>query len=164
MTVTNGRRVTVGNSPLSSGQFQTDPRERETAPPAPETLHSPITASDAGPGWTSRAAGWLRGFFALPSPLAERAPAVEQILDYARNAPWTARTDGPLRAAGVAFCWLVAVPAVVALRVAEWPFTRPSRLLFTALTVKLLAELPPVEWFTDHIVKPGADWALWLFL
>jgi hypothetical protein len=143
---------------------QTRTPEHGTAREGAATLHSPITQSNDRWGWLRGLVLRVKGFLAMPSPLAERAPGIDQLLDYARNAPWTARYDGPMRFAGVAFCWLVAIPAVVGLRIAEWPFTRPARLLFTVLTVKFLSEVPPVEWVTDNVIKPGADFALWLFL
>ncbi|MEU1761653.1 hypothetical protein [Micromonospora sp. NPDC005652] len=100
----------------------------------------------------------------MTSPLGERAPAIRRIREYAQHGPWTARQDGPVRFLGVAFCWTVTIPAVIALRVAEWPFLRPSRFIFTAITVKCLSELPFVEAFVDTVIKPGVERALWLFL
>jgi len=167
VTVINGYRVTQGNCPpekLSAGEFQALTAERESGTEAARTLHSPLTHSDDSPGWVRRSAASVRDFFVMPSPLAERAPAVDQILDYARSAPWTARYDGPIRTGGVVFCRLVAIPAVVALRIAEWPFTRPSRLLFTVVTVKFLSFLPPVAWTVDHLIHPGVNLTLRIFL
>lgn len=160
VSVINGQKVTVGDSPLSGGEFQTGTVERETGGQASVTLHSPITLGDR---WRGVLAG-VKGWFSMLSPLAERAPAAEQLLEYARVAPWTGRRDGLVRFVGVAWCRLVAIPVIAGLRIAEWPFQRLSRFVFTAVTVKLCAELPPVRWVADHLIKPGVEYALWLFL
>lgn len=151
---------TVSNHPLSAGQSPAPAVERETAPETPETLHSPITKSDAGvERWQK-----VKAYLVMPSPLAERAPAVAQIKAYAEQAPWTAKADGPVRFAGILYCRLIAIPYIVWSRIREWIWQRPARLLVTAVTVKLLAQLPPAEWAVDHLVKPAVGFALWLFL
>ncbi|MBQ1064452.1 hypothetical protein [Micromonospora sp. C41] len=62
--------------------------------------------------------------------------------------------------------WLavVAIPAVAVARLFEWLLERPARFAVTVVTVKLLSTLPPVAWLVDHVLTPGADMALRVFL
>lgn len=160
-TTTNQPPVsTESNGPLSAGQSPAPAVERETAPDSPETLHSPITLRDAGVERWNR----FKTHFVMPSPLAEKAPAVQQLKAYAEQAPWTAKHDGPVRFAGILYCRCVAIPYTVWSRIREHIWQRPSRLIVTAVTVKLLTFLPPVAWTVDHLITPGVNAALWLFL
>ncbi|MFC6017821.1 hypothetical protein ACFP2T_16590 [Plantactinospora solaniradicis] len=109
---------------------------------------------------------WLartKGFWTPPAMLTERRPAAEQMRLYARRARYAPST-GPRRALGVAWCNCVAVPYVAWVRAREWVIERPARFVGAAITVKLLSELPPVEWAVDNVIKPGAAFALWLFV
>lgn len=96
--------------------------------------------------------------------LTERRPAAEQMRAYARRARYTEHLTGPRRALGVAWCNGVAIPYIAWSRTKEWVAERPARFLAVAVTTKLLSELPPVEWAVDNVIKPGAAFALWLFV
>lgn len=122
-------------------------------------LHSAIRSAITGRVWP-----WVADLLHPPAVLAEQAPAVAQIRRYAHQARWTDSTRGPVRAAGIAWCYLVAVPATVAARYGEWVWQRPARALVVAVTVKFLTYIPPVGWTVDRLVVPTIDAALRLFL
>ncbi|MEU6204610.1 hypothetical protein ABZ814_13595 [Micromonospora musae] len=112
-------------------------------------------------------ADWVRKFGAYctpPAMLTERRPALDQMRLYAERGRYSESLRGPLRAAGKAWLILVAAPALVVARTFEWLLERPARFAVTVVVVKLLSTLPPVGWLVDHVIKPGADVALWLFL
>lgn len=156
--------VTERNSALCSADLPGALPERETGESGPGTLHSAITEGDRGPLDTRE---WLRRFGAYctpPSPLTERRPSMEQMVEYARRARYTSNLHGPVRAVGVAWCYLVAIPAAVCSRFREWLWERPARAVTVLATVKLLTFLPPVAWGVEHVVEPTVRGALWLFL
>lgn len=162
--MTTTPNVTVGDSALRIAQPQGATPERGTSVPGPSALHSAITERHDRPV-DERA--WLARFGAYMTPpalLAEREPAVDEIREYARRAAYTPKTDGPVRAAGIAWCHAVAVPALVASRLWAWVWQRPARFLVVAATVKALSFLPPVAWAVDHLLVPVLDAAVWLFL
>ena len=127
-----------------------------TAGRQPSTLQSAITHGDG-------LVRWVRATFAPPSILTVQAPALQELREYARTAAY-AGPSGPIRAAGIAWCHLVATPVLVVSRLWAWTWQRPARAIVIAATVKALSELPPVEWAVDQLIKPGVDFALWLFL
>lgn len=148
--------VTVRNSALRNAESSaSDPGDPPRAQ-GPATLHSAITVS-------KRIGRRIGATFSLPHVLAERQPSAEEIRDYARTAAYAGET-GPRRALGLAWCHLVAVPTLVVSRVWAWTWQRPARAIVVTLTLKALSELGPVEWVADNVIKPGADFALWLFL
>jgi len=156
--------LTKRNSELGSSELQ-PPRPRRPSPrPRPETLHSEITESDKPKFDLSALAERARAFWTPPALLTERRSAAEQMRAYARRARYTPHLSGPRRALGIAWCDGVAVPYTAWSRTKEWAVERPARYLTIAGTVKALSELPPVEWAVDNVIKPGADFALWLFL
>lgn len=148
---TTQREGEVCNADLESPQAEGGAERTRGA-----TLHSAITVG-------SRAARWVRSEFTLPAVFSEQAPAVEEVRRYAREAAY-AGPSGPMRAAGVAWCHLAATPTLVVSRVWAWTWQRPARLIVIAGTTKCLAEIPAVEWAVDNLIKPGAGFALWLFL
>ncbi|MEV7267039.1 hypothetical protein AB0N38_26105 [Micromonospora aurantiaca] len=96
--------------------------------------------------------------------LTERRPAVDTMREYAHRGRYTSQLHGGVRALGIAWYRSVAIPALVAARVWEWLTERPARFLLVAVTVKALSFLPPVAWLVDHVIHPGADLALRVFL
>lgn len=104
-----------------------------------------------------------RAYWSPPPLLSVQPPTMETLTEYARTAAYTSRT-GPIRTAGVLWCYGIAAPALIGSRLWAWVWERPGRALATALTVKLLSYLPPLQWVTEHIIKPAADFALWLFI
>lgn len=158
------QNVTDRNSALCNAESADVPAERETARFRLSTLHSAITDRDDRP---VDSAAWIKRFgayFTPPAVLAEQAPAVDQIKAYAHRAAWTSRTDGPVRAVGIGWCYLIAIPMTVWSRIREWVWQRPARALVVLVTVKALTFLPPVGWLVDHLIKPAVRFALWLFL
>ncbi|MDM4721174.1 hypothetical protein QTQ03_28050 [Micromonospora sp. WMMA1363] len=110
---------------------------------------------------------WLSRFGAYCTPpalLTERRPALDTMRLYAERGRYTDSRRGLVRAFGRAWLALVAVPAVAAARLFEWLLERPARFGVAVVTVKLLSTLPPAVWLVDHVIHPGADLALWLFL
>lgn len=156
--------VTVGNSEVCTAEFDSLPSEREIGSGRPGSLHSAITDGDRRP-WSS--ADWIRRFGAYCTPpalLTERRPAVDTMREYAHRGRYTSQLHGAVRALGIAWCRGFAIPALVAARVWEWLTERPARFLLVAVTVKALSFLPPVAWLVDHVIHPGADVALRVFL
>lgn len=123
-----------------------------------------MTDSDRRP-FTS--ADWIAKFrdhFTPPELLTERRPALDTMREYAARGRYTEHLHGAVRALGKAWLVLVAAPALVAARLFEWLLERPGRFAVAVVVVKLLSTLPPVGWLVDHVITPGADRALWLFL
>ena len=138
--------------------------ERETALGGPGSLHSAMTDSDRRPFDT---AAWLAKFGAYCTPpplLTERRPALDTMRLYVQRGRYTDGLSGPRRALGLVWFRGVATPALVAARLWEWLTERPARFLVVALTVKFLSFLPPVAWTVDHVIHPGVDTALRVFL
>lgn len=152
--------VTDRNSAVCNADSTDVPAERVTSGSVRETLQSALDSAITDRAWWPYVADLLHP----PAVLAEQTPAVEQIRRYAHRGQWTASTSGPVRAAGVAWCYLVAIPATVGARYAEWVWQRPARLLVVAATVKALTCLPPIGWAVDHVIVPAVDAALRLFL
>jgi hypothetical protein len=156
--------VTDCNSAVCNADSAAIPSKRLTSGFSLATLqsalNSAITDRDRLAGWW----GYVADLLHPPAVLAEQAPAVDQLRRYAHHARWTSSEHGPVRAAGVAWCYLVAVPVTVAARVTEWVWHRPARALVVAATVKALTYLPPIGWAVDHLVIPTVDAALRLFL
>lgn len=156
--------VTQGEAALCNADSADLPAERETGPMDVETLHSAITDSGRRPFDT---AAWLARFGAYCTPpplLTERRPALDTMRVYATRGRYAPSLHGGVRALGLAWYRGVAAPSLVGARVWEWLTERPARFVVAAVTVKLLTYLPPVAWLVDHLIKPGADFALWLFL
>ncbi|MFG3639065.1 hypothetical protein ACGF3C_02175 [Micromonospora sp. NPDC047762] len=102
--------------------------------------------------------------FTPPPLLTERRPAVEQMRLYAQRGRYTESLHGAVRALGVAWYRGVAIPGLIGARLWEWLTERPARFLLVAATVKALSFLPPVAWLVDHLIHPGVDLALRIFL
>jgi len=156
--------VTQRETALCNADLPAGVAERDIGSDAPETLHSAMTDSDRRPFNT---AAWLAKFgayFTPPELLTERRPAVATMREYARRGRYSADLHGPVRRLGLIWVHLVATPAVAVARLWEWLLERPARFAVAVLTVKALSTLPPVAWTVDHVIKPGADMALWLFL
>ncbi|MCX5119196.1 hypothetical protein OG992_18585 [Micromonospora sp. NBC_00362] len=123
-----------------------------------------MTDSDRRPFDT---AAWLAKFkdnFTPPPLLTERRPAVDTMRLYAQRGRYTADVHGAVRALGIAWFRGVAVAGLVGARLWEWLTERPARFITVAVTVKLLSFLPPVAWTVDHLIHPGVDMALRIFL
>lgn len=169
MTVTDSRRkpspyprtevapaVTERRSETCNAGSQAAPVERETLAGKPTVLQSAITHG-------KRVAEGVRRCWKLPPLLTVQPPTIEQLDQYARHAAYTSKT-GARRACGIGWCYLVAVPNLVASRMWAALWERPGRILTVLLTVKLLSFTPPVAWAVDNIIVPVARGALWLIL
>lgn len=169
MTVTEQRRrpsptprtetppkVTERVTETCNAEAQVPAVERETAPSGPNLLQSAITHGERL---------WVRsrGYWTLPPLLTEHPPTADTITAYARRAGYTG-TTGPKRAAGILWAYSLAIPTLAASRLWAWTWERPGRLVTVAVTVKLLSFTPPFAWTVDHLIKPGVNAALWLFL
>lgn len=156
--------VTQRETALCNADSPDLPAERETTGPAAGTLHSAMTDSDREPFDTQ---AWLAKFgrhFTPPPLLTERRPAVDTMRLYAVRGRYTASLHGAVRALGLAWYRGIAIPGLVCARLWEWLTERPGRFVTVALTVKALSFLPPVAWTVDHLLHPGVDLALRVFL
>lgn len=156
--------VTPRNSELCTSELTAVPVERGTGEIDTETLHSAMTDSDRRPFDT---AAWLAKFgayFTPPQLLTERRPAVDTMRRYAERGRYTTNLYGPVRRLGLIWVHVVATPALVFARAWEWLLERPARFAVAVLVVKALSTLPPVAWTVDHLIHPGADMALRVFL
>lgn len=147
---------TESDSESSSAGVAGVSAERETASRTPRSLQSVITQGNRL--WEASRAYW-----SPPALLSVQPPTMETLADYARSAAYTSRV-GPVRAAGIAWCYLVAAPALIASRLWAWTLERPGRLLTVAVTTKLLSYTPPLQWATENLVKPTIDAAVWLLI
>lgn len=156
--------VTQRESALCNAQSLGVPSERETGLSGPESLHSAMTDSDRRPFDTAAWVEKFRGHFTPPELLAERRPALDTMRRYALRGRYTEDTAGWRRALGIAWYRGVAAPGLVLSRIWEWVTERPARFLVIAVTVKFLSFLPPVAWLVDHVIHPGSDLLLRVFL
>ncbi|PWR08555.1 hypothetical protein DKT68_15170 [Micromonospora acroterricola] len=156
--------VTQREAALCNADFPGGAAEREIDSTGAESLHSAITDGDDRPTTTGEWLARFGDYCTPPALLTERRPAVEQMRLYARRGRYTEQLHGPARRLGLIWLGAVAVPALVVARFAEWVLERPARCAVAVLTVKALSFLPPVVWLVDHVISPGADAALWLFL
>ncbi|MCZ7440797.1 hypothetical protein O7598_31115 [Micromonospora sp. WMMC241] len=154
----------MGKSEVCTAESAPGLSEREIGSGRPESLHSAITDGERRP-WSS--ADWLAKFgrhCTVPELLTERRPAVDTMREYALRGRYTSQLHGAVRALGIAWCRGVAIPGLVLARLGEHLTERPARFLLVAATVKALSFLPPVAWLVDHVIHPGADLALRVFL
>jgi hypothetical protein len=157
------KTVTDRNSAPCNAEFADRAGERPVPFTTPETLHPAITESNKPELDLRVLLDRTRAYWTPPRMLTERRPAAEQMRLYAKRARYAPST-GPRRALGIAWCNGVAVPYTAWSRTKEWIAERPARFLVVAITAKCLSELPPVEWAVDNVIKPGAAFALWLFV
>lgn len=136
------------------------PAERETAAHGPETLHSAVTNSDK---W-GRLLDQTLAYFTPPAILTDQPATIPDLSRYAHRGAWTARTDGPIRAAGIWWWRLAALPTTIACRTWEWIAQRPGRAIPIAVITKLLASTTPGNWVVHHLIAPLTRAAIWLFL
>lgn len=110
------------------------------------------------------AVGWLKAWIVPPNVLMEPPPAFSELAGYATRGAWTRSRDGFLR--GLAKLWLVvvALPAIVWLRLKEWVITRPSRALLAVVVWQLLIRSEPGAWLSDHVIRPYFHVLSWIFL
>lgn len=153
------KNTTVGNYAVCNADSSPATSGPVTSGDASRTLHSALRSAITDRVWP-----WVADLLHPPAVLAEQAPAVDQIRRYAHQGRWTTSTRGPVRAAGVAWCYLVAIPATVIARYAEWALQRPARALVVAVTVKALTAVPAVGWTADHLITPAVHAALRLAL
>lgn len=156
--------VTERETALCNAELPQGGPERETDAQMAGTLHPAMTDSDRKPFDTKAWRAKFGAYCTPPALLTERRPALDQMRLYAERGRYTEKLNGPVRRLGKAWLVLVAAPALVAARTFEWLLERPARVAVTVVVVKLLSTLPPVAWLVDHVIKPGADAALWLFL
>lgn len=143
--------VTERNSALGNAESAGAAKGPTTSGPSPKTLHSALTERYP---WLVGVARRAAEEFRLPSLFTEQAPAVQTLRRYAHDGLWTRKPDGLVRALGIAWCYGIGIPVTVYSRYREWLWQRPSRAIFGVLTMWLLAQLPPVAWSLDHLVKP----------
>lgn len=109
--------------------------------------------------WAATTAYWTP-----PALFIDRPASLTELAAYAKTAPWTAQTSGPLRAAGVWHYRLIGYPKTVVNRYSEWVWQRPMRLAAHLGGIKILASTGPGIWLVDHIVYPVAHFAGHVFL
>lgn len=160
MTVINGQKVTAGNSPLSTGESEGAPAERETGP-EDSTLHSErFTVRDRLVGWFERS----RDYWLPPNLLTNPPASFVELSAYAHRAGWTRRLDGPVRAAGIAYHRLVGLPVTVVCRYIEWICQRPGRLVPVYGVWKLFVSTGPGPAIADNVIRPCLAVAGWVLL
>ena len=155
--------VTDSDTALCNAELPQGTPERETGVDGTETLQPAITECDIRVGWRARVEKVV-GPLELPALLTEQRPAAETIVEYARRGMYTPKLTGPVRRGGIAWAYTAAIPVTVIARLTEWVFERFGRFITILVTVKALTFLPPVGWVADHLIKPAAHAALWLFL
>jgi hypothetical protein len=139
----------------------------DTSQPAPDetiTAGHSGTPSETGAatsdlGFRVRAtAAWhaTRTYWTPPAIFTDQPASLADLAAYARHAPWSHRTDGPLRAAGVGYYRLIGYPYTVVSRYREWIAQRPGRLLIALGGIKLATATGPGIWVVDHLIYPAA--------
>lgn len=165
--------------PTGAPSRPADPRPHLRAVPNPDTLQpetateentpsghvsaGQIVSDDANPGaGPLQIAGWRaavarsRDYWTPPAIHTDQPASMAELAAYARTAPWTAQTSGPLRTAGVIYGYGVAVPYTYTTRYREWVAQRPGRLLLHLGGIKLAAMTGPGIWLVDHLIYPAA--------
>lgn len=158
--------VTVGNSPVSSG-------ESETAPTAVDAEENGVEVSSLQPSLHSKVdtlreqvrSGLVavRAYVTPPSVLVERPASVAELSAYAHWGTWTAEA-GVLRNLGIAWYRLAGLPVTVICRYVEWIVQRPGRALVVFALVKLLLSTGPGPWVADHLIRPVLGAVAWVLL
>jgi hypothetical protein len=160
MSVINGRKITVGDSPLSSGQFAHPTPERAQVPDSP-TLHpATITVRDRVLGWIDRS----RDYWVPPNLLTQPPASLAELSDYAHWAGWTSRTDGPIRTAGILWHRAIGIPATAVCRYVEWTAQRPGRAIPVFGVWKLFILTGPGPAIADNIIRPCLGFLAWVLL
>ena len=140
------------------------PAERETPVQGVSKLQSaPQPAITNGDVWRGRLEVALR-YLTPPSIITDRPASLVELSRYAHRAGWTSRRTGAIRTAGIWWYRLIGLPVTAICRYAEWIWQRPGRTIPVALLIKLLALTTPGVWAVEHLIRPAAHLALWLFL
>ena len=122
-----------------------------------------IVSDDANPGAAAlQIAGWRAlyarslDYWTSPAIHTDQPASMAELASYARTAPWTAQTSGPLRTAGIVYGLGIALPYTYTTRYREWVAQRPGRLLLHLGGIKLAAMTGPGIWAVDHLIYPAA--------
>lgn len=73
------------------------------------------------------------------SPWVGITPRLQARMRYARYGPWCSSDSKKLRAAGIAYCVVIACPGAFLADLIDWITERPSRLACTALLMWVMA-------------------------
>ncbi len=156
--------ATERNSPVSSGEFQGVPAERETGPELSSlqpTLHSNLDTQ------RERVREWLagfRGYWTPPSMLTEPPASVQELAAYAWYGGWTTAGSGPVRRLGIWWHRLIGLSTTTVCRYVEWIAQRPGRAIPVYLLWKLLITTGPGPWVADNIIRPALGFLAWVLL
>jgi hypothetical protein len=149
----------------NAGSPEGAPEERISAGQDAPTVETDVPTSGSSlrvkvsNAWTAAGAYWTP-----PALFTDRPASLAELAQYAKTAPWTAQTTGPVRAAGVWHYRLVGYPYTTVSRYREWAVQRPLRLAAHLGALKLAASTGPGIWLVDHIVYPVAHLAGHVFL
>ncbi len=152
--------VTDGKTPVSSGEFGQVSAERETADEASSLQSGPATARE----WLRAGLAGVKGYVVPPAVVTDPPASLAELAGYAHWGAWTTRTYGPVRAFGVWWFRLVALPVTAVCRYAEWIAQRPGRALPVFVVWKLLISTGPGPWLAGHVIRPVLALAGWVLL
>lgn len=113
---------------------------------------------------TTRAWTASKAYWAPPAVFTQRPASLADLATYARQAPWTADSHGPIRAFGLWYYRCVAYPHTVASRYTEWFVQRPLRFAALLGGLKIASLTGPGSWAVDNIVYPAVQLAGHVFL
>jgi hypothetical protein len=103
--------------------------------------------------------GASRTYWNPPSVFTDQPASLQDLVTYAEQAPWTQAKTGPVRAFGIWYQRLIAIPYTVTGRYTEWFAQRPLRFAALLGGIKLASMTGPGGWVVDHIVYPAAQLA-----
>lgn len=155
--------VTLRDTPTSNGA-STTPR---TSPHGPKTGAETSTLQLDPVALRDQTMGLLRktrDYWVPPALLTKPPPTVRDLADYARNSPWTAKSDGPIRRLGILWHLTIGLPITVACRYLEWIAQRPSRAITVLGLWELLIHTGAGPWISTNIIHPVLGLAAWILL
>lgn len=154
-TVSNEKSETVPSS-----DFQDNPAERETADPGAESRNSEITLRDRIRVWLE--AG--KDYWALPCWVREAPVTLTELTVYAREGSWTRRLTGPIRALGIGWLYVVAIPQTGKAYLRAHLMQRPGRFVAALLIWTVVIRSVPGAWVAAHLIRPYFHALAWIFL
>jgi hypothetical protein len=156
--------VTQRDTALCSAESVDAPAERVTSPATSQTGSFPVQSAITQRDRLQDLLRAARGYVTPPAVLTDRPASVAELSAYAHRAGWTARSDGPLRVAGVWWFRLIGLPLTVAGRYVEWIAQRPGRAIPVFGLWKLVILTGGGPWFADHVIRPVGHVLAWVLL
>ena len=145
---------------VPSSEFPGGSVERGAGDSSDESRNSEITMRDRVRGWLE--AG--RDYWAVPCWVRESPATLIELTAYAREGAWTRRLSGPIRALGIGWLYVVAIPQTARAYAKAHLLQRPGRFLAALLIWTVFIRSVPGVWIAEHLIRPYFHALAWIFL